>query len=385
MELNLYLQYLRRGWWLIVLTVLVATSVSLLVSYFTPPRYETFIRFVLAPNPDIFSSSWDLVSSLDTLDRRSIVNTYKELLASPTVYGQAPEITAMGPELEDYNISSYVVPDSNVIELDVEGPDAHQVTLVANAIGNQAVKYINELYPVYVFSVLDRPVTPLKPVSPQPLQNAALAALFGGIIGTALAFTKEQLQNTIDKIRERSIVDIVSSAYTRAYFQRRLLEDITRNPEGNLCLGIINFKGLRDMEDVLPQPIRDKLLHQLTQTLKVELRGRDIVGRWGASQLAVLLPSTPSSVLESTFTRIKSRLSEALPIDPTGEMVVHPDPCIGVASYAQFESDKELIARVESAVEKASALNSPSLTILARPFIFLEEEAETKDPSQGAA
>jgi diguanylate cyclase (GGDEF)-like protein len=154
-----------------------------------------------------------------------------------------------------------------------------------------------------------------------------------------------------------------------------MLEDITQNPDGSLCLGIINFRGLRDMADVLPQSIRDKLLLQLTQTLKEELRGRDIVGRWGASQLAVLLPSTPSSALESTFTRIKARLSEAMRLDATGEMVVRPDPCIGVASHVQFESDKELIKRAELAVEKASALNAPSLTILSRPFVFVEDEA----------
>lgn len=375
MELNLYLQSLRRGWWLILLTVLVSTSVSLLISYFTPPVYQTDMRFVLAPNPDTFSSSWDLVSSLDTLDRRSIVNTYKELLASPTVYRQNPEINAMGDAIGDYDISVVVVPDSNILELTATGPDANQVALVANAVGDQGVKYINELYPVYIFRVLDRPSIPTEPISPLPVQNAGLAMLFGGVIGMVLAFTKDQLQNTFDKIRERSIIDVASFAYTRAYFERRMLEDITQNPDGSLCLGIINFRGLRDMADVLPQSIRDKLLLQLTQTLKEELRGRDIVGRWGASQLAVLLPSTPSSALESTFTRIKARLSEAMRLDATGEMVVRPDPCIGVASHVQFESDKELIKRAELAVEKASALNAPSLTILSRPFVFVEDEA----------
>ena len=375
MELNLYLQTLRRGWWLILLTVLVSASVSLLISYFTPPVYQTSMRFVVAPNPDIFSSSWDLVSSLDTLDRRSIVNTYKELLASPTVYRRDPEINAMGVEMENYIILAVVVPETNIIELTVEGPDAPRVALVANAVGEQAISYINQLYPVYIFNVLDRPAIPTTPIRPLPLQSAGLAVIFGGVIGMALAFTKEQFQNTIDKIRERSIIDVVTSAYTRAYFERRLLEDITQNPDGTLCIGIINFRGLRDMTDVLPQPIHDRLLHQLTQTLKEELRGRDIVGRWGTSQLAVLLPSTPSSALESTFNRIKNHLSDAIPLDTTGEMTVRPDPCIGVASHAQFESDKELIKRAELAVEKASAMNAPAVTILARPFVFVEDES----------
>lgn len=376
MEINLYLQSLRRGWWLILLTVLVSTIASLLISYLTPPVYQTVMRFVVAPNPDIFSDSFDIVDSLDTLDRRSIVNTYKELLESPTVYRQDSGISAMGAAMEDYSISAVVIPETNILELTVEGPDALTVVSVAEAIGNQAVEYINGLYPVYVFSVLDRPVIPTVPIRPLPLQNAGLAVLFGGIVGLVLVFSKEQLQYTIDKFRERTIIDPVSSAYTRVYFERRLLEDMTQNPDGNLCVGIVNFRGLRDMADVLPQNILDKLLNELTQTLKEELRGRDIVGRWGASQLAVLLPSTPSSALESTFNRIKDRLSEPMSLDVTGEMIVQPDPCIGVVSQVQFESDKELLNRAMMAMEKASAMPKPSVTILARPFVFMEEEAQ---------
>lgn len=375
MEINLYLQSLRRGWWLILLTVLVSTIASLLISYFTPPVYQTVARFVVAPNPDIFSSSYDIVDSLDTLDRRSIVNTYKELLESPTIYRRDPNINDLGTAMEDYIIVAAVIPETNILELTVEGPDALNVVLVADAIGNQAVTYINDLYPVYVFSVLDGAALPTEPIRPLPLQNAGLAVLFGGIVGLVLVFTKEQLQYTIDKFRERTIIDPVSSAYTRVYFERRLSEDMTQNPDGNLCVGIVNFRGLRDMADILPQNILDKLLNQLTQTLKEELRGRDIVGRWGATQLAVLLPSTPSSALESTFNRIKIRLSESMPLDVTGEMAVRPDPCIGVVSQVQFESDKELINRAMVAMEKASAMPESSVIILARPFVFMEDEA----------
>ncbi|MDX9704049.1 MAG: Wzz/FepE/Etk N-terminal domain-containing protein, partial [Candidatus Auribacterota bacterium] len=115
MEITLYLQAFRRGWWIIVLTLLVSTLVSLLISYFTPPVYQANSRFIISPNAGVFSNTWDIVSSLDTLDRRSIVNTYKELLASPTVYEQSPDIQALGSSIigSDYELFVTVVPDTN--------------------------------------------------------------------------------------------------------------------------------------------------------------------------------------------------------------------------------------------------------------------------------
>ncbi|HXQ36591.1 MAG TPA: Wzz/FepE/Etk N-terminal domain-containing protein, partial [Anaerolineales bacterium] len=123
MEINIYLRTLQRGWWIIVLVMLATLNFSLLISYLTPPVYETSSRFVVSPNASVYSNSWDIVSSLDTLDRRSIINTYKELLASPAVYATSPGIQQMDPtELESkYKIVVVVVPDTNILKLTVDG------------------------------------------------------------------------------------------------------------------------------------------------------------------------------------------------------------------------------------------------------------------------
>jgi capsular polysaccharide biosynthesis protein len=224
MEINIYLRALQRGWWIIVLVMLAAMNFSLLISYLTPPVYETSSRFVVSPNAAVYSNSWDIVSSLDTLDRRSIINTYKELLASPSVYGTNPEIQKMNPEelTSQYQIVAVVVPDTNILKLNVEGPDPNTVVLIAQAIGHEALDYINKLYPVYNFSVLDQPEIPTEPIRPEPVKNAGLALVVGAILGTGLAFSREQLQYSFERLRERSVIDPVSSAYNRTFFERPL-------------------------------------------------------------------------------------------------------------------------------------------------------------------
>ena len=372
MEINIYLRTLQRGWWIIVLVMLAAMNFSLLISYFTPPVYETSSRFVVSPNAAVYSNSWDIVSSLDTLDRRSIINTYKELLASPAVYATSPDIQQINvAELTQYNIVVVVVPDTNILRLTVDGPDPKTVVLIAQAIGSQALDYINKLYPVYNFSILDQPELPTKPIRPEPVKNAGLALLVGAILGTGLAFSREQLQYSFEKLRERSNFDTVSSAYNRAYFERRLREEVTQNPDTNLSLGIINFRGIEERLNVFPQATIDRVINKVTQTLKSELRGRDIIGRWDRTQLSVMLPSAPSSAVESTFKRIQKYLEEPIQLSETGD-VVRPDPCIGVVSRNQFESSDALIQRAKSAVEQASSFGSPSMAYLSTPFIFDE-------------
>jgi diguanylate cyclase (GGDEF)-like protein len=274
-------------------------------------------------------------------------------------------------ELEaKYNIVVVVVPDTNILRLTVEGPDPNTVVDIARAIGSQALDYINKLYPVYNFSVLDQPELPTKPVRPEPVKNAGLALVVGAILGTGLAFSREQLQYSFERLRERAIIDTVSSAYNRAYFERKLREEVTQNPDTNLSLGIINFRGIEERMDVFPQATIDRVINKVTQTLKSELRGRDIVGRWDSAQLAVMLPSAPSSAVESTFKRIQKYLEEPIQLNETGDLVIRPDPCIGVVSRNQFESSDALIERAKSAVEQASSFGSPSMVYLSTPFIF---------------
>lgn len=372
MEINIYLRTLQRGWWIIVLLALAAMNFSLLVSYFTPPVYETSSRFVVSPNAAVYSNSWDIVDSLDTLDRRSIINTYKELLASPAVYGTNPELQNMSSaELASkYSIVAVVVPDTNILKLTVEGPDPDGVVLVANAVGKEALEYINKLYPVYNFSILDEPEIPTEPIRPEPVGNAALALLIGTILGTALAFSREQLQFSFDRLKERSIIDPVSSAYNRSYFERRLREEVIQNPDASLSLGLINFRGIEDSMDVIPQAMIDQAMYRVTQTLKSELRGRDIVGRWDRAQLSVLLPYASNTAIESTFKRIQKYLETPIQLSKTGDIVIHPDPCIGVVSHNQFESGDAMMERAKTAMEQASSFGAPTMVFLSTPFIF---------------
>jgi diguanylate cyclase (GGDEF)-like protein len=367
MEIRLYLQILKRGWWIIAMTVLAALNTSLLISYLTKPVYEAKSRFVVSPNAGAYQTSYDITSSMDTLDRRSIINTYKELLVSSTVYNSHPEIQKIPAEqlAKDFVISAVVIPDTNILELTVDGSDAQKITTVANAIGESALTYINKLYPVYNFAVLVPPSQPTSPIRPKPVQNAGFALIIGVILGAGLALLRDQLQNSLDALRSRSSIDNVTSAMTRPYFERLLNQEVVNRPEQVFSLGLINFRGLEEVADVLPPAIFNRVLRQETQTLKEELRSHDVVGKWDRTQLSVLLPSTPGLAAENTMKRIQTLLARPISLDGISDTMLHPDPCIGITEKKAGELDGEfLIEYAENAMMKASVMDGSNVMFM---------------------
>ena len=369
MEIRLYLQILKRGWWIIALTMLAALNTALLVSYLTPPVYRAASRFIVSPNAAAYANSSDVNSSMDTLDRRSIINTYKELLASPSVYGTHPVIQKI-PMVEfqkEYSVKAVVIPDTNILQLTVDGADPIAVTNIAKAIETQSISYINKMYPVYNFAILDSATVPTEPVLPQPVQNVGLALLIGLFFGIGLAFLRDQFQNTLDSLRFRSVIDHTTTAFTRSHFEKSLVDEISNNPEGVLSFGIINFSGLDEVIDVLPQAIAQRILRQITQTLKDELRSHDIVGRWGKNQLSILLPSTPGNAAENTLKRIQKLLAAPINLEEINNMVIHPDPCIGISEKNQGETNSTtLIQQAEKAMSKAQTVENASVVLFAK-------------------
>ena len=85
MEIKLYLRMLQRGWWVILLTALIAVAISLTISYFAVPQYQAVARFIITPGASATSST-DVIDSLNTLDRRSVVATYAEVMNSQKMW-----------------------------------------------------------------------------------------------------------------------------------------------------------------------------------------------------------------------------------------------------------------------------------------------------------
>jgi len=194
MQIQQYIKILRNGWWIILAAVLVFTGLGVVFSYSQTPIYESTATFVVNPTARI-SETYDLLYSMDTLaGRTSLATTYSNILESRSILDssvQALNITA--EMLEPYKINSVVLPDSNILMLQVQGPSPALAADLANAIGTAGVDFVSSLQAIYELRRLDQAVVETEPVSPNHLVNIGLSMIVGFSGGLAFLILREIL------------------------------------------------------------------------------------------------------------------------------------------------------------------------------------------------
>ena len=378
MEIKLYFQMLQRGWWVILLAALVAVSGSLGASYLAVPQYEATASFLITPGATL-TVGRDVVNSLDTLDRRSIVATYAEVMNSNRIYEDALNFLNLAPNsLNDYKVNAVVLPESSVLELTVTGPNPQAAADLANAIGYTSIKFTRAFNQVYDLNVLDKASSPTTPVSPQPARDAGLALLLGAAAGALLVILSEQIRIPLEAYRQRLRVDSATGVYNNRYFRTLLESEIASHPNDVLSVGIVELYGLHDLLETIPLSASQRLLRTVTDRLRLELRGNDIIGRWTDTSFALMLPTTQGAAANRTFDRIFKSLSQQISLPDYG-VSVNTDPRIGGSVYTNNISPNELIEQAESAVEQARKDNSHPIYVweMKNPF-WIQKDAESK-------
>ena len=354
MEMRMYVQMLRRGWWIIVLTALIALVASLVASYLTTPQYQAVAQFILSPSVIQTTGSPDVAfQGLNTIDNTSIPTTYAEVMSSTRIYNDAITFLELqSADMKGYSYKVTVLPNSSVLQLSVTGPDPEMAAKFANAIGYETINFARNINQVINIDFLDMATPPTVPSSPQPLRDAALALLLGVIVGAALTVVSEQLRISIDVFRQGLHLDSVTGVYSSKYFPTLLEDRLAKNPKGVLSVGVLELSGLRDIFDTFPTTSLQTVFQRVTDTLRKELRGNDMIGRWNEYSFIVMLPNTSGVSANGIFERIYQALKEPVDLDPIG-MKVELDAHIGAAEYGNNISASELVQKANNALEQA--------------------------------
>jgi capsular polysaccharide biosynthesis protein len=362
-EIRYYIKLLLQGWWIIALSTLAALIVALFSNILATPMYSATARIVVSPNLEQISGS-DIIYSLDALDKRSIAATYAELLNSERIFELTAAELKMAPELWlKYNRSAVVLPEANILELTVEGPNPQLTALLANGISQRSIAQIQGLYRVYDITLMDPATIPTAPFSPQPLRDAGLAAALGLILGIAVAVMREQLQAPFISLRMRAQIDSESTAISRRYFQHLLERQIKEEPDSPLTLGLIQLDGLQEMVSLLPPLIIRHMLVHTVELLRKELRGNDIVGRWNEVGFAVLLPDTSSQAGFLTLARVQKVLTQPIEIAQS-KITIALEPHVGIAARGTQESALDFLQHAVLALEETQQELGASTIVL---------------------
>ena len=126
-------------------------------------------------------------------------------------------------------------------------------------------------------------------------------------------------------------IDSLTGLYNRAYLLRRLREELSRAARTGqpLTLLLADVDQLKRVNDTQGHAAGDALLRVVAAALQAEVRGHDVVARYGGDEFVVLLLDTPLRGGERAARRLWRLVGEQ--VAPAG--VAGVGVSIGVAGY----------------------------------------------------
>ena len=224
MELKRYMRAIMRRWWIVV-GVAFVTVVAMSLLWPQSSSYETSGSYVVRART---GGTNDPVRATEALNRSVEINaTYARIARSDAVKDRAlVQLSEDGIPTEGLQVTSQVVPGTNILEIGATGPDPEAVTAYAQALGTAATAYLDDLGEVYLLKQLDPPGDP-KAAASSRLLTVLVGLTFGTLAGAVLAFAVEYLKEE-DETNPQGIWERATGLYSQEYFSSRLHQELGR-------------------------------------------------------------------------------------------------------------------------------------------------------------
>lgn len=171
--------------------------------------------------------------------------------------------------------------------------------------------------------------------------------------------TVAQIENIrlCEKLASLAITDVLTNVFNHRYFQERLHLEIMRSqrykhPLSLIMLDIDSFKTYNDRYGHLEG---DRVLKQVSQTMKQNVRQVDVVSRYGGEEFMIILPDTNLQGAGIVAEKIRQAVEGMDLLHKETKKALRVTVSGGVAIYQEGLSKEDLISRVDQALYKAKA------------------------------
>jgi capsular polysaccharide biosynthesis protein len=183
--------------WVILLVVCVVVGAAVGASLWQTPTYEASAQvWVDQKQGDQQTNLAGTVEGLQTIILTMIHAIDSRPVAEEAI--QRLDLKMTPAELLD-NLTVEQVESTSFIVLTYEGNDPVEATKIVNTVGQVSSELISERSAAgsqLTANVYEKAIVPESPVSPDPLRNGVLAAVFGVMLGIGLALLMEYLDHS---------------------------------------------------------------------------------------------------------------------------------------------------------------------------------------------
>lgn len=130
---------------------------------------------------------------------------------------------------------------------------------------------------------------------------------------TDTAIYQKRLKEALESLAAASHRDGLTGIYNRHFLEESLAREFSRVRRygGALCLVMLDIDDFKVINDTYGHLAGDEVLRNIVHHLTAELRGSDVLGRYGGEEFGLLLPQTPISGAHAFAERIRSKVAAA--------------------------------------------------------------------------
>jgi len=166
---------------------------------------------------------------------------------------------------------------------------------------------------------------------------------------------QEELRESNRQLEELSNTDGLTKLYNRRYFMELLDLEFQRAQryESELAFVMIDIDHFKKFNDNFGHLLGDRILYEVAQILRENLRVHDIVGRYGGEEFALLMPETDVKGALVVAERYRRRVEDFVLLEGGKELRITIS--LGVASVPQpkIKSVDDLIRYADNALYQA--------------------------------
>lgn len=185
--LDAYRYWLTTALWIVPVLMTLSAGTAVLLTSRQTPVYRSSATLAVVPNTAIQEVP-ELLRGIETLERRTVIATIARLPSMTVVRETAAQTLDGSAVPPDYSARGAVVPNTNLVRVEVEGSDPDRAAAFANALGGAVAAQAQAMYRVIELRTLAAAVPPAGPAAPNPKRALVLALVLGGVLGVAATY-----------------------------------------------------------------------------------------------------------------------------------------------------------------------------------------------------
>jgi two-component system cell cycle response regulator len=157
----------------------------------------------------------------------------------------------------------------------------------------------------------------------------------------------QAILNRISCCRELVLQDELTKVYNRRYLQMCLLKEISRTERSESCfsVAIVDVDFFKKVNDYHGHLVGDELLQCLVDKMALNLRGGDVICRYGGDEFVILMPDTSFNIACKIMERLRCLFAAELLTLAKSGLQIQLTLSVGVACFPQDAKNGEVLLK----------------------------------------